>query len=242
MNAIVTGAASGLGRAVVEGLLADDFRVLAIDTNETALAELSSPDDGVETMAIDVSNSAQLAHLSSYVDELSALVNAHGIEGMGEIETLAQADWNRVIRVNLTSVYLTIQAVLPALRRVPNPAIVNVASVAAFVAFGRNISYSASKGGLVSLTRELAVDLAPENIRVNAVCPGLMDTPMLTRIFSYHRSQGVEDPLTRLTRRIPLRRVGRPQEVAEVARFLVSPRSSYITGQAIVVDGGYSSR
>lgn len=241
MDAIVTGAASGLGRAVVEMLLADNFRVLAVDINETALADLSLPDEKLLTIGVDATNPVELAHLASQVGELGALVNAHGVEGMGDIETLSPADWNRVLQVNLTSVYLTIRALLPSLRRARNAAIVNIASVAAFVAFGQNISYSASKSGLVALTRELAVDLAPEGIRVNAVCPGLMDTPMLGRIFSYHQISGVEDPVRRVTQRIPLRRIGTSREVAEVVRFLVSPKASYITGQAIAVDGGYSS-
>ncbi len=239
--AVVTGGASGMGLAVVEGLLAEGARVTLIDQNadalRAALAALGT--DNARAIVADVTSEQQIGDAMNGVEaahgRLDILCNAAGIVGRGSVEETDAARWNRIVGVDLTSIHLTVRAALPAMKRTGSGSIVNIASVAGLRGTGSvNVAYAAAKGGVIALTQQLAADLAPHRIRVNAVSPGFVTTPMNQDM----RSAGLD----RLwVGRIPLRRYARPDELASVILFLASEQASYVTGANLVADGGLTA-
>ncbi|MCW2856759.1 MAG: oxidoreductase, short chain dehydrogenase/reductase family [Marmoricola sp.] len=169
---------------------------------------------------------------------LDIVVNAIGIEHVARPEDTGAEDWDRVLRTNLSSYHYVIHAALPHLR--PGGAIVNVASQLALVGARRFSAYTATKAGIVGYSRSLALDLAPRGIRVNAVCPGAVDTPLLRRQFAAGNGpQGTLDDLVALH---PLGRLGTAAEIAEPIVFLCTGAASFITGSVVVADGGYTAQ
>lgn len=235
--AVVTGAASGIGRACVERLLAEGFLVGTIDVN----ADVAST-AGVMEITADVSSEPQVtAAIARFLDELGQIDVAANVAGItGSVDAtqchLTPVDeWMRVIAVNLTGPFLVCRAVLPHMMERGEGIIVNIASVAGLVAFPGRCAYTASKGGVVQLTRSIAVDYAGRGIRANAVCPGMVSTPMT--------SWRLEDPELgpQVVERIPQGRVATADEVAEVVGLLASGAMSYMNGSALVLDGGWTA-
>jgi NAD(P)-dependent dehydrogenase (short-subunit alcohol dehydrogenase family) len=229
---LVTGAASGIGAAAVTMMAGAGASVAGFDLDPSA-AELS--------LTGDVTRAADLERAVAAVEErfggLDALVSNAGLflagGGDGPSPQLTEENWQRTIDVNLKSVYLGARYAIPALQRRGGGAIVNVASVAALrVGSGTSDAYTASKGGVVAITRTLAVAHAP-TIRVNAIAPGPIATPMT--------AGAPAENFAALATMIPLGRYGRPEEVAAMMCFLVSDLASYCTGQTYVVDGGYTA-
>jgi meso-butanediol dehydrogenase/(S,S)-butanediol dehydrogenase/diacetyl reductase len=241
--AIVTGAASGIGRATAQRLASEGARLVLVDRNEAGLAETAgSLPEVVEcaTYAIDISDEAEvektIADILARFRTIDVLCNNAGVAGDMAAAPDQNADnWRRVMEVNLFGAMFFTKYVSRAMIEAERGAIVNTASVAGLRSGAGGNAYSASKAGLISFTMTSACDLGGYGIRVNAVCPGLIETGMTKPVFDYAREGGKED---RLGYRCELRRYGRPEEIAAAIAFLASDDASYITGQALPVDGG----
>ena len=229
-TAVVTGGASGIGRAVAQRLRSDGFRVAVID--------LSPTDDGFGHVA-DVTDRAQVdgavAAIREQFGPILVLVNAAGVEGFKKFSNMSFQEWSKVIDVNLNGVFHTIQAVLPDMVEAWWGRIVNISSSSTHSGQPFMAHYVAAKSAVNGLTKSLALEYGPCGITVNAVPPGFVDTPMLRSAESRHLLGGsVEDHINRT----PVRRVGRPEDIAAACSFFVSEEASYITGQILGVNGG----
>jgi NAD(P)-dependent dehydrogenase (short-subunit alcohol dehydrogenase family) len=240
--ALITGAASGIGAACAARFAAEGARVAGIDLNKPddhawATVTEAAPETGfwIADVSVESQLSAAVGEVIERFGRLDAAVCAAGIGGGGPVHALAEEDWDRVIDVNLKGTYLTCKHVLPPMLEQRSGSIVTIASVEGLEGFEGGSAYNASKGGVVLLTKNLALDYGRRGIRVNAICPGFIDTPLLQGLFV----EGLEEPLERITEQHVLGRRGRPEEIAAAALFLVSDDASFVTGHPLVVDGGY---
>jgi len=229
-TAVVTGGASGIGRAIAERLRSDGFQVAVID--------LSPTDDGAGYVA-DVTDRAQVdaavAAIREALGPILVLVNAAGVEGFKKFLGMSFEEWSKVIDVNLNGVFHTVQAVLPDMVEAGWGRIVNISSSSAHSGQPFMAHYVAAKSAVNGLTKSLALEYGPSGITVNAVPPGFVDTPMLRSAEERHLLGGtVEDHIART----PVRRVGRPEDIAAACAFFISEEASYITGQILGVNGG----
>ncbi|MGX1234770.1 NAD(P)-dependent dehydrogenase (short-subunit alcohol dehydrogenase family) [Bradyrhizobium japonicum] len=239
--ALVTGAARGIGLATAKKFLAEGWRVAVLDIEGElqagAAAALKNPDNAL-AITCDVSDAAAvgaaMAAVMSRFGRLDALVNNAGVAVFAPVLETSDADWNRIMAVNLTGPFLCTKAAAPLMREQGGGAIVNVTSISAVRASTLRSAYGTSKAGLAHLTKQLAVELASLNIRVNAVAPGPVDTAMAKQVHSKEIRADYHDA-------IPLNRYGLEEELAEAIYFLCSERSSYITGQILAVDGGFDA-
>jgi NAD(P)-dependent dehydrogenase (short-subunit alcohol dehydrogenase family) len=244
--AVITGAASGIGLATVRRMAVEGARIVAVDVKDTGdhLQELAPMGAQALFVRADVSKDQEAKRLVSETltsfGRVDVLVNNAGIGLPKKITATTEADWNRLMEVNLKSVFLCARAVIPLMGRQGGGVIVNVASELGLVGGSEIAAYCASKGGVVQLTKALAVDHSGDGIRVNCVCPGPVATPLLESIVE--GSSDPEQERRRITQKVLLRRIARPEEIANVILFLASDESSYMTGSIVVVDGGSTAQ
>jgi 3-oxoacyl-[acyl-carrier protein] reductase len=231
--ALVTGGASGIGRAIVERLAEDGFHIVLVDLNrertDDLVRVLKDRSQSAEAHATDITNEEAVRALIDQLPPLDVLVNNAGILRDQPFENCTAADFRRTYEVNMIAVFNFAQAAIAKMR--PGAKIVNIAS-RAYLGARNQIDYVASKGAVVSFTRALAMEVIKRGILVNAVAPGLIDTPIL-RGFTPER---IEAQLALQ----PTGKAGRPEDVANAVSFLASPRTDFITGQVLFVDGGKS--
>jgi NAD(P)-dependent dehydrogenase (short-subunit alcohol dehydrogenase family) len=241
----VTGGASGIGRATAHAFVREGAHVTVLDRDPEALARLAAELDGVETLELDVADAAAVdAAFDGIVDREGRLdvgVNNAGItRGLGWLHEVAEGDWDAVLSVNLKGVWLCMRAELRHMYARGAGVIVNTASSAGLVGGPGVAHYTASKWGVIGLTKSAALEYAPLGIRVNAVAPGTIDTPMGDVFAEERRTDPFADALVRQPH--PLQGIGRPEQVADAILFLAGDGSSFATGSTLVVDGGFSAQ
>lgn len=242
---LVTGAAGGIGRASVSLFAEKGWRVIGVDRAEFGN---DFPSNGLFiqsdiSRAEDMQSIFEKAH--AFTESLEALVNNAALQVAKPLVETTVEEWDAVMASNLRSVFLGVKLAHPLLKAGIGSAIVNVSSVHAIQTSANIAAYAASKGGLLALTRAMAIEFAPDNIRVNAILPGAVDTPMLRAgLGRGHVGQGdVQERLDNLARKTVSGKVGKPEEIAHAIYFLAdNEQSSFMTGQALVVDGGATAR
>jgi len=241
---LITGAAGGIGRATVSLFTQKGWRVIGVDRSEFGAG---FPESGLFVQS-DISRPEAMevifekAH--QFTDSLDALVNNAAVQVAKPIMETTVDEWDAVMASNLRSVFLGVKLAYPLLKA-KGGAVVNVSSVHAIQTSANIAAYAASKGGLLALTRAMAIEFAPDNIRVNAILPGAVDTPMLRAgLGRGHAGHGdVQERLDNLARKTVSGKVGKPEEIAHAIYFLAdNEQSSFMTGQALVVDGGATAR
>lgn len=242
---LITGAAGGIGRATVALFARKDWRVLGVD--RAPFGE-NFPESGFFIQA-DISRGEELevifAKAQEFTDSLDALVNNAAMQIAKPLVETSVEEWDAVMAANLRSVFLGVKLAHPLLRARGGGAVVNVSSVHAIQTSANIAAYAASKGGLLALTRAMAIEFAPDSIRVNAILPGAVDTPMLRAgLGRGHVGHGdMQQRLDNLARKTVSGKVGKPEEIAHAIYFLADDeQSSFMTGQAMVVDGGATAR
>jgi NAD(P)-dependent dehydrogenase (short-subunit alcohol dehydrogenase family) len=245
--AVVAGGALGIGRATARKVAAEGASVVICsdlkDQVEEALTALREEGLEVSGTRADVTSSADMKRLMDFATEtyggVDVLVNSAGVQRYGTVVETDEDTWEEVLDVNLKGIYLASKYAIPEMGKRGGGTIVNLSSVQAFASQRGVAAYTASKGGINALTRAMALDHAEENIRVNAVCPASVDTPMLRWSADLFRGdKSVEETVAEWGKMHPVGRVARPEEVAEVIAFLAGPRSSFVTGGEYKVDGG----
>jgi NAD(P)-dependent dehydrogenase (short-subunit alcohol dehydrogenase family) len=243
---LVTGAASGIGAATARRLSDEGASLALVDVDERGLAEVAKELHDALPLVADVSRPEQVqAAVSATVTRfarIDVLVSNAGIDAPGKVTDVEPAEWNRFISVNLSSIYLCAKYVIPLMQRQGAGAIVHTASQLGLVGYPSFAAYNAAKGGIVNLTRNMAVDYAVDNIRVNAVCPGPIDTPLVARNLAPLAEEEREGAYRNLRELVPLARLGRAEEIAACIAFLASDDASFVTGSLLVADGGYTAR
>jgi len=233
-TAIVTGAASGIGFAICEVMAAEGAELIAVDRDPGGLRLLPT---GVQGVVGDVTDPGLAGELEKALGgrPLSIMINNAGIGGGGRVDQTAEADFQRFFEVNVMSVFTLSKFAVAMMRRAGGGAIVNTASIFSIIGATASAGYSTSKAAVAGLTRQMATDFGPENIRVNAVAPGLIETPLTReriRTEAWRRQIFIDQA--------PLRRVGQAIDVARAVAFLASDEASFITGETLRVDGGWS--
>lgn len=241
--AIVTGGASGIGYAIAERLAAEGCAVVVFDRNaeagEAAASKIAATGGAAAAMAVDVTDRERIgAGVREVEQELGAptvLVNSAGLDGFDKFLDITPETWERVIAVNLTGTFNCCQAVVPSMIDARWGRIVNISSSSAQGGQPLMTHYVAAKAGVIGLTKALALELGPKGITVNTIPPGFIDTPMLR---ASERKGRLGEGVDHHAARTPVRRVGRPEDIAAMCAFLVRDEASYVTGQVLGVNGG----
>lgn len=242
--ALVTGAATGIGASVAERLASEGAAVTAGVVDEGQQMQVASANTACDSLVLDVRSEADWERAVAYVEDahggLDILVNNAGIHRPGAALGTTAELWEEVMAVNLWGTFLGCRTAIPAMRRRGGGAIVNLSSINAITGVPGAIAYNVSKGGILTLTQALAMEHVNDGIRVNCVCPGPVETPIVSTILG--RSPDPEAAREAMAARQPMGRIAAPEEIAAVIAFLASDDASFMTGLAVPVDGGRSVR
>jgi NAD(P)-dependent dehydrogenase (short-subunit alcohol dehydrogenase family) len=241
---VITGAASGIGRDTALLLAREGAAVVIGDINEAGAAEtvaaIAADGGRAWTVRTDVTSAAEMERLmaeaAARMDGIDTIINNAGVQRSGRVTEFDEADWDLLMEVNPKSCFLGVKYGVPYLRAAGGGAIVNTASLAGLKGGPGMTAYSASKGAIVAFTKALAAELAPDGIRVNAMCPGWIDTPFNQPAIDFMGGRAAQEAA--VAQIVPLGRQGTPAEIAAGMLYLASDASSYMTGQALVIDGG----
>ncbi len=242
--ALITGAASGIGAATATRFAAEGARIAGLDVakpGEDAWAGVTANAPDAAFLEADVRDSAAVeaavADVVGRFGRIDVLVNAAGVIGLGPAHLLPIEEFERVVDINLKGSFIVAKHVLPGMLERHSGSIIHVASVEGLVGLGGHVAYNASKGGVVLMTKSMAIDYSPEGIRVNCICPGGVETPM-TAMVNTEELKALGDELRKIHL---LGRFAQPEEIAASALFLASDDASFVTGSSLVVDGGYTA-
>lgn len=253
--ALITGAGSGFGRTAALRFASEGASVGCADLDEGAAEKTATTitEAGGSSVAIraDVSAAADCERMikttTGRLGGLDVLFANAGITGIGSALTTSEADWQRVLDINLKGVWLSAKHALPHMLEHGGGSIINTASIGGLVGVGEVLPYAAAKGGVIAMTKQMAFDFSPRGVRVNAICPGTVLTPLVTATYE-GRAAGKADPgaaaeqaLHHMTQKYPLGHIGSTDDVANMALFLASDEAAWITGSVMTVDGGYTA-
>lgn len=244
LQALVTGGASGIGAATCRELVRAGASVWVADINLDAAEDLAAslaPHGEAHALRMDVTSAKSIDKAAQNLRSLDILVNNAGIGHVGGIATTQIEDFNRLIDVNVRSVFLVSQRLLPLLLASPaKGSIVNIGSVAGMIGIRQRFAYCTTKGAVLAMTRQLAVEY-PKELRVNAICPGTVETPFVEGYLDKYHSHEKEKVREELRARQPMGRLGQPEEIASMVRYLSSREAAFISGSLFTIDGGWTA-
>ncbi len=246
--AIITGAGAGIGRATALLFAREGAKVVVVDCDRNAgeetIALIAKEGRDATFVPVDVSKAADVQRMVKTTldryDTLDILVNNAGIYTQGDVVETTEEDWHRILGVNLTGVFLCSKYSAPAMVESGGGAIVNIASEAGIVGIKNQVAYNVSKSGVIALTKSMALDFAPHNVRVNCLCPGRTLTPLVEQVIA--EAEDPESTRRALEEDRPVNRMGKPEEIAAGILFLASDESTYATGSVLAIDGGYTAQ
>jgi len=238
-RAVVTGGASGIGEATCRALTAAGAAVTIVDVDRARAESLARELPGAAVLVFDIGDPAAVNSALAAVDPVDILVNNAGIGLVGSIEETEAGDFDRLYRVNVAGPYLVTRALMPKLLDAAG-CVVNIGSVAGLVGIKRRFAYCATKGAVVAMTRQLAVEYAGR-LRVNCICPGTVDTPFVEGYLEKYHAHEKEKVRAELNLRQPVGRLGKPDEIAHMVVYLCSPEAGFVTGSVVTIDGGWTA-
>ena len=237
--ALVTGGASGIGAATCRELARAGARVLVADLNLPAATSLAAELGNAEAVALDVTDSSGVETAFNAIDALDILVNNAGVGSVGDLLHTTEDEFDRLMRVNVRSIFLVTRAALPKMLG-RQGSIVNIGSVAGLVGVKQRFAYCASKGAVIALTRQIAVDY-PKEVRCNCIAPGTVQTPFVEGYLEKYHAHEKDKIREQLVERQPIGRLGTPEDVASMVRYLCSREASFINGAVLSIDGGWTA-
>ncbi len=239
--ALITGGGSGIGRAMALAFVREGAKVVIAGRRKDRLEKVAH-EAGLNCLPVqaDTGNAQDIARLvktaHDHFGNLHVLVNNAALLLAGTAESHTEEEWDQTFNVNVRGVWLLSRAVLPHMRAAGGGSIVNIASILSLVGARNRVAYSTSKGAILAMTRAMALDHAPEKIRVNCICPGIVDTEMVAQFTPDENARRMREALH------PVGRLGQPEDIAHLAVFLASDESAWITGAAFPIDGGYTAQ
>ncbi len=238
-HALVTGGASGIGQATCRELVSAGAHVYIADLNLAGAEALAAELDHAHPLRMDVTQPDSIAAVIEQIPHLDILVNNAGIGHVGDILHTELEDFNRLMDVNVKSMFLVTKAAFPLLLA-SHGSIVNIGSVAGMVGVKHRLAYSTSKGAVIAMTRQIAVDY-PRELRINCICPGTVDTPFVESYLNKYHAHEKDKVRAEVTARQPIGRLGKAEEIASLVRYLCSAEAEFINGAALPIDGGWTA-